>query len=185
MKQEIWKKVQGYPCYEVSNKGRVRSKSKTIMSIRHGNPCEVRYKGRILKPGKTKAGYMLVVLYHSIKPKQSFFVHRLVASAFIGKSPKGKHDVMHLDDNKRNNKMSNLRWGSPQDNSDDKVSKGRQTLGSRNKHAILMESDVLKIVKLLKAGSLGIDIARQFCISTGTISNIKTGYSWSHLTGFK
>ena len=93
----MWKQIADYPNYEVSTKGEVRN-SKTNL---------------ILKPAVTN-GYYRVDIYNEINNK-SMFVHRLVAIAFIP-LVEGKDQVDHIDRNKLNNNVSNLRWASCSDN---------------------------------------------------------------------
>jgi hypothetical protein len=91
MDKEVWTLVQGYDYpYEVSNFGRVLGT-----------------KG-ILKPYDNGYGYLVVELRQNGK-KKHLRVHRLVASAFV-ENPNGFPEVNHKDENKRNNKSSNLEW---------------------------------------------------------------------------
>lgn len=91
---EIWKDVEGYPNYQVSNMGRVKS-------LKFG-------KERILKSGKNKWGYVLVALCKDGKQK-TFKVHRLVASAFIP-NPNNLSQINHIDEDKTNNRVDNLEY---------------------------------------------------------------------------
>jgi hypothetical protein len=43
-------------------------------------------------------------------------VHRIVATAFLGEQPSEKHIVNHIDTNRRNNRVENLRWVTKLDN---------------------------------------------------------------------
>lgn len=88
--KEIWKVVQDYPNYEVSNLGRVRNKK----------------TGKILSPGLGGAGYFTIALYKDGKATTKN-VHELVAAAFLGKKTKGM-TVNHKDGDKTNNILSNL-----------------------------------------------------------------------------
>lgn len=45
-----------------------------------------------------------------------YIVARLVCSAFNGQAPDGYAVCMHLDDDPRNNKPTNLKWGTVRDN---------------------------------------------------------------------
>jgi len=95
MKKEIWKTIPGYERYELSNEGKVRS-------LKFG-------KVRELKPGIDTSGYYRVVLCKGGKCK-SFGVHVLVAMVFLSHVPDGHNLVVdHIDENKLNNKLSNLR----------------------------------------------------------------------------
>lgn len=100
MEEEFWKDVVGFEgLYQVSNLGRVKSL--------------FRYKV-ILKPYIDVWGYLVVNLY---KNKKIFHIkiHRVVASAFIP-NPDNKRCVDHIDTDKTNNKVSNLRWCTQKEN---------------------------------------------------------------------
>lgn len=94
---EIWRKIEGFEKYEVSNLGRVRS-------LNYRKTKET----KILKLCKDKKGYLKVNLYKSSK-HSSKRVHRLVATAFIPNLD-NKTQVNHIDGNKQNNTVSNLEW---------------------------------------------------------------------------
>ena len=108
---EQWKTVEidgvTYKDYEVSTKGRIRN-VKT---------------GRILKQQKTKIGYLQIGLPKD-KKKKWFLVHRLVATAFIP-NPHGLTDVDHIDKNRQNNCVENLRWLSHENNLPDSLKQRR------------------------------------------------------------
>jgi len=95
---EEWKPISGYPNYEVSNLGNVRNVSTS----------------RILKPGQNTFGYLHVVLCAN-NIRKTFRVHRLVATEFID-NPDNKTEVDHMDHNKQNNCINNLRWVSRSEN---------------------------------------------------------------------
>lgn len=100
MFKEIWKpvcnKYRDY--YEVSNLGEVRR------SVGGRGTT----KGKILKASNNEFGYLVVTL-SKLGVLSTFFVHVLVANAFLGPCPKGK-EVNHKDLNKTNNKQSNLEY---------------------------------------------------------------------------
>lgn len=91
MELEAWKPIKDYEgLYEVSNLGRVKSTRK------------------ILKPRDTPNGYYHVGLYKD-KKRTEHYIHRLVAQAFLDNA-NGYREVNHIDENKKNNKVSNLEW---------------------------------------------------------------------------
>ena len=100
MEQENWTKVKGHgDSYLISDLGRVKS---------------LKYsRERILKSAPTKMGYHQVVL-HKNGITKSCYIHRLVLGCFVG-IPKGLV-VDHIDNNKTNNKLSNLQSISPREN---------------------------------------------------------------------
>ena len=97
--EEIWRDIKGYEGkYQVSNLGRVKS-----LKDSHGN-----YREKILSGFPHKDGYLLVNLYKNSK-KKPYYIHRLVALHFIDNSNNYK-EINHKDENKTNNKVSNLEW---------------------------------------------------------------------------
>ena len=94
---EIWKTIEDYEDYEVSNYGRVKS-----LNYRKSK------QEQILKQGTNKYGYQVVALYKDGKQKM-FLVHRLVAMSFIS-NPNNYEQVNHKDEVKTNNNVDNLEW---------------------------------------------------------------------------
>ena len=92
---EIWKDKKDYEeHYQVSNLGRVKS-------IKFG-------KERILKQRQCMNGYYCVNLSKNGIVK-SYYVHRLVAEAFIP-NPNNLPLINHKDECKTNNVVTNLEW---------------------------------------------------------------------------
>ena len=109
---EEWRDIDGFPGYQVSNTGKVRS----YINNRHGVGSEPHE----LKQCTNALGYKSVQLGR--KNRRS--VHRLVADAYID-NPDDCPLVRHLDDDPSNNHMSNLAWGNQTDNMQDCVAHGR------------------------------------------------------------
>lgn len=103
---EYWADIKDFVgLYQVSNFGKVRSLDRYVI-YKNGN-IEFK-KGRVLKPFHDSRGYEVVKLQKEGNI-QSLHVHRLVAQAFIP-NPKHLPCVNHKDENKTNNRMSNLEW---------------------------------------------------------------------------
>lgn len=106
LEDEEWRDVVGYEqYYQVSSKGRVRSKDRKCKTSKSSERI---YKGRIIKGHSTKLGYIRMVL--KMRPKSVVvFLHRLVAQAFL---PNEEHlpFVNHKDENPSNNCVENLEW---------------------------------------------------------------------------
>lgn len=113
----IWLPVPGFEGrYEVSNDGQVK-----VL----GGPGRGRFnEDRILKVGHDGPGYRQVLLYPGEGRKYTRKrVHILVLEAFVGPRPDGAFG-RHIDDDRENNHLSNLRWGDRSDNSHDMVRNG-------------------------------------------------------------
>ena len=98
---EEWRKIKGFDNYEVSNKGNVRN-IKT---------------NRLLKIAYQPSGYAIVSLRANGTTRTSA-VNRLVMNAFnpIEDDQNVRYDVVHMDNDKRNNELSNLKWMTHTDN---------------------------------------------------------------------
>lgn len=101
---EIWKDIEGYEgMYQVSNMGRVRS----LDRVKPNSGGQIA-KGHILPQSDNGHGYRFVSLWKFNKGRR-FYVHRLVASAFIP-NPNNFPIINHKDENKSNNRYENLEW---------------------------------------------------------------------------
>ena len=96
--EEEFKPVNGFDNYLVSNFGNIKN-SKT---------------NRILKQSNHTQGYKQINLSKNGKLKK-FKVHRLVGIAFL-ENPGEKPMIDHIDKNKENNNVKNLRWATSKDN---------------------------------------------------------------------
>lgn len=98
MQEEIWKKIEGYPSYSVSNIGRVRNDT----------------RDKLLKLVRNRCGYIVARL--NIEGVQkTHTIHRLVAMAYIP-NPLNKPEVNHINEDKTDNRVSNLEWVTRSEN---------------------------------------------------------------------
>lgn len=110
---ETWLPVVGYEgFYEVSDHGRVRSLDRVEQINNRWGPMTRVKKGKVLTPG-SRRGYLNVDLRAPGERPRHHLVHRLVARAFLGPHPDGKGLVLHRDDDPADNRVGNLRWGTP------------------------------------------------------------------------
>lgn len=118
---EKWKPVDGWSLYEVSDKGRVRSKDRLV---RCGKGYAIK-KGRVLRLMIDDFGYPRVELKQNGASKKER-VHRLVCKAFVP-NPLNKPCVNHIDNNPSNNCAENLEWVTHKENTGWMVAQGRAT----------------------------------------------------------
>ena len=120
---ERWLPVSDYPGYEVSDQGNVRSLDREV-----GGRWGARmWSGRVLKQvwaGGTNQRHYRAVTLHRNGIARQITVHTLVLKTFVGPRP-AKLQGCHRDDDTNNNQLSNLYWGTPEDNYQDKKRNGR------------------------------------------------------------
>lgn len=147
----MWKSVVGYEDYfEVSDDGLIRSVERFAERNRLGVKQRVCVKSHILAQTPDKKGYMRV--RSSIDGKKvTFKVHREVAKAFIP-NPDDKEQVDHIDGNKLNNSVSNLRWVTNRENFEHSIVNGLRTgsfavLDEYRNHSDVVEKRKIATVK--------------------------------------
>ena len=91
--------------------------------------------------------------------------------------------VLHRCDNRYCTNPKHLFLGTPRDNFEDMVKKGRRTfqIGSECKQAVLNERKVRNIKKLLASGIAESKIAKKYKVTRGAISDIKRNRNWKHV----
>lgn len=150
--------------YEVSNFGNIRSLKNSI----------------ILKP-YIKNGYLAVNLFGGVQ--KHFYVHRLVAEAFIP-NPKHYKEVNHIDCNKSNNNVSNLEWCNRKQNLQHSYDNGLKRMGENHGSHKLTEQEVIQIRKEYKKGDPQHSLhalAKKYNVNWCTIQAIVKGRLWKHL----
>lgn len=113
---EVWKDIEGYEKYQISNYGRIRIKSHCQTYIRSdtGKECVRQYGYKIMKLSESTSGYYQIDLCID-NTVSTRLVHRLVAQAFIP-NPDKLPWVNHKDLNKKNNYYTNLEWTTEKEN---------------------------------------------------------------------
>ena len=102
---EIWKTIEGYEGYEISNLARVRSKDR-IVSFSNG--VDHFYRSEIMKPAKSN-GYLTIRLSNNKKIIRTQYIHRLIANTFLDKI-EGKNCINHINGDRSDNRLENLEW---------------------------------------------------------------------------
>lgn len=154
--------------YEVSTYGRVRS-----LNYRRTGKIEI-----LEQMENSKSGYLLINLCKNGKSKM-YYVHRCVACTFTdlipNDNPTEKTEVDHIDRNRKNNHVSNLRWTTRQGNIDNADQSGK------SKRVLCVETGIIY--------DSTCEASRQTGIPQGNISRCcngkhKTvgGFHWKYYT---
>lgn len=166
---EEWKDIDGFPGYQISSYGNVRS----FTNNRHGL-CNTPH---FLGTDTNSNGYKRVFL----GSKGRFFVHHLVAKAFIP-NPNDYPVVRHKDDDRLNNRADNLEWGTQADNIQDAIRRGRFVSNiAIAKEAALKKQRKRVLAKDLNGNPIGeypslCAAARDLGLNEGNISNMLHGH---------
>lgn len=165
---EEWRDVKDHPGYQVSSSGQVRS----FMNNRHG----VGEEPRLLKTDTNSNGYLRVTLGSNNRA----FIHRMVGEAFIP-NPDNLPVIRHKDDDRTNNSVENLEWGTQSDNIKDAVQRGRFVNNIKTAKEAALKKQRKRIVASSIDGSfvkgyLSIcHAARDLNLNEGNISNVLHG----------
>lgn len=160
-----WKTTE--TCYEVSEDGQVR---------RIGSDTS-------LKPRVDRYGYEIVTLWVNGMPLTRK-IHRLVAIAFVPTSS-FELTVDHIDDDKLNNRASNLQWLTAAQNMTKGFETGAHKVGEARiagRKVKLTNEDIPLIRQMISDGLGNSEIGHMFGVTCGCIYSIRAGKSWIHVT---
>jgi len=157
------KTIPNFTSYLVSNCGE-------IFSTKWG-------RLRKLRPCTCQRGYLRVGVCGDDGKRRVISVHLLVLYALVGEKPNDTMMGLHIDDNKLNNHVDNLKWGTFQDNMDDRVRNGKQKQGVRVWTAKLTPEEVREIRDLHRVMGYR-RIAKLYGIKSNTVMYCVKRISW-------
>lgn len=99
---EQWKPIPGFPFYEASDRGRIRT--------------WLRNTPRVMKPIEHWDGYLYKKILNTVRRRVTISIQRLVCLAFHGEPKLKKMDASHRDGDKLNNVPGNIFWENHQAN---------------------------------------------------------------------
>ena len=178
---EKWKAIPDYPGYEVSDQGNVRSYWK---QQGHNPRILTNCPQKIIRQNKDGHGYYQVnLLRDNIRKSQP--VHRMVLEAFVGPCPPC-HQTRHLDGDCSNNHLSNLCWGTFEEQQADKTRHGRHqkiknARGEKQWKAKLTEENIRQIREMALQGHTRVEIGEVFSVTPPQISGIIHRRYWAHV----
>ena len=151
---EFWNGIPDYEgFYEESSLGRTRN-------IR---------TGRVLKPTKTRNGYLYVSLWKNNVGKK-FLVHRLVWTTFVGEIPEG-YELDHINTERVCNRLSNLRVVTRKENCNNHLTKKHHSVSvkkSNGKPVLQIDNSTGEVIQRFECAA---DASRELSINHRTISN--------------
>lgn len=153
-----------YPGYRVSSEGQITGPMGRVLLVGYGGP------GRDYAHVACRKGNIQKV-------------HVLVCEAFHGPRPAGLV-VRHLNGNSKDNRATNLQWGTRKQNEADKIRHGtnvrKGAVGLRNSHCKLSEQQVLEI--RARYGTTTVSaLAREYDVTRTNINDIAHKRTWRHL----
>ena len=136
---EIWKPVIGFDRYFISNMGRLKYYKYKRNTLKYNEDDKM-----IITTGVIQSGYLTSTISNGKDNKETFRIHRLVAREFLS-NPDNLPFVNHKDGSKTNNKLDNLEYISPSDNTKHAHDTGLYKKGG--KRAIYKLDNYFKIIK--------------------------------------
>ena len=170
---EIWKplKINGLAeneIYDISNYGRIKSYK------------VIKKEGSIIK-GSTLKGYKILNIKLENKKRTTKYIHKLVAESFIPKDNNLQQYVIHLDFEKNNNHIDNLKWVTQETMFAHQKINPNYKRGTIN-YSKLTETDVIRLKKKLKRGKNKLyKLAKEFGITHTQLNRIRKGENWGHV----
>lgn len=131
--EEIWVVCEDYPAYEISTFGNGRN----------------RQTQKVMCPKFTNSGgYAQLHFRIGVDNPNGKYVavHRLVAKAFIPNDDPNRKLVDHRDRNRRNNYYKNLRWATPQENSDNSTKKKSKYIYKKSTPLVLFDAKTKELI---------------------------------------
>lgn len=173
---ESWRAVPGWPGYEVSDKGQVRSLDRWVE--RRSSPQW--WPGRVLRPA-TDGPYVSVMLRQPGRSRR-YRIHVLVLEVFAGTCPPGQL-ARHGPAGQRVNWWpENLCWGTQVDNmGPDRFRDGTLSWGEHRPLAKLTVAIVTECRLRRAAGEPVIALAAEFGVTRGVMYRAVTGRTWQHV----
>ena len=146
-----------------------------------GNVDSTKYKSRRrLKQWVNQNGYLFISLYFGNKRKH-YAVHHLVALAFVPKVD-GKSQINHINGIKTDNRVENLEWVTPSENTLHAVRTGLKPVGEKHYKAKLTNAEV-QLIRENPQGLSIYELASLFGVHAATVSKIQIGKAYKNAGG--
>lgn len=169
---EIWRVIPSFPSYEASSLGEVRrigaAKNLKIRTDHEGYRWVT-----LMKPQHERVA-------DSTKNYTPAKMNRLVCQSFHGPAPPGRNHAAHINGNRADDRLANLRWASPVENGRDQYLHGTRMRGESAPQAKLTEQSVASLRKRRAEGAPWRALAEEFSVSIRTARGAVAGKTWRH-----
>jgi len=159
-----YRQIPGFPDYDAGSDGSIWSKKRGKYTKR--------------KPIINDRGYYIISLSMNNR-KTTHTIHRLIAITFLGPRPKNM-EVCHGLNGKLDNSVTNLKYGTHQENCIDRARDGTDTRGEKSVLSKVNDKQVLEIRAIAQYMTY-IEMSKIYNISFNTIKDIITRRTWKHL----
>lgn len=151
----------------ISNFGRLKSKKRNNDIV-------------LVTPSLIK-GYPIINIKLNTTKRTTRYLHKLVAEAFLQKENENQTFVIHIDYNKDNNHIKNLKWANNKELFLHQAKNPNYKKGLI-RYSKLSETDVIRLKKKLKRAKNPLyKIAREFGITHTQLNRIRSGENWGHV----
>lgn len=175
---EVWKNIDLYDGYQVSNFGRVKSVHRTI--FRNDGRTAIMSE-KVLKDRYNPRGYSYICIN-----RKNYAVHRLVATAFLYKN-ENQTDVNHKNCIKSDNAATNLEWCTKKENTKHAIDNDRfvRKYGKDNPLSIKINQLCKENGILIKVWDSFSDIKREMGLDIKSLVYCCQGKMYKSVGGFK
>jgi len=177
---EVWRPIDGFENYMISNFGRVKSLTRYEFFKNHTKVSRRIRKSKILRFSFDSDGYIHYGLSKNGKGNTRK-LHRLIAIAFIP-NPENKPCINHINGIKTDNRIENLEWCTVMENNIHGIANGliKPSFGENNGQSKLNTIKV-RIIKRLFNDMSDSSIGKIFNMSSEGIRKIRIGKTWTHI----
>ena len=125
-----------------------------------------------------EGGYRRVML----TGRRMYLIHRIILLAFIGPCPDGMQ-CLHLNSIKTDCRLSNLKWGTREENMDDVRNRKANPRGEQHYRCKLTDDYVREIRRRYESGGVfQRELAVEFGVTCRTVGRIVNGEQWNHVS---
>lgn len=179
-----YKEPEGFPGYRIGSNGLFWTRLEHAFDRVLGRISIIvgtRWKLKTQAYNKSRKYYCAQLSSNAVR--RNVRIHQLVMEVFVGLRPTGLK-VLHWDDDRKNNRLSNVRYGTMQENHADAVRNGTMGPGEKAGRVILTEAKVVAIrEEYATEGVMCRDLAEKYNVAVKTISAVISGQSWKHVGG--